>query len=189
MRTGDLKAERELWGIRKGTEGKSYLLMSSPDEYRFHLFCKKSEEWDIVWLPRKIRVELWEIYNKVEIGEQLLSKVNLKEYRKQWRHITTKVFGRNLTLHDMRKASITWLYVMGVPLEIATILNVGWKDLSTARDHYLDVRKLLRKSTKEAYQNNIPDWYKEGLGEFTGDETFDWNPEEGISFFKESGHR
>jgi hypothetical protein len=188
MRTGSRPDERELWGIKKGSEGKSYLLMSSPDEYRCHIFAKKSEEWDVIWLPRDVRVKMWDLYNRVDMGEPLLKGVNVSKFRKEWAKITEKVFGRPLSLHDIRKASITWLYVIGVPLEIATVLNVGWKDLSTARDHYLEIRKLLRASTKEKYSDNIPDWYKEGLGEFTGDTSFDFVIDS-ASPFMETGHR
>lgn len=56
---------------------------------------------------------------------------------------------------------------MGIPLEIATTLNVGWKDLSTARDHYLELRAFLKKSARHAYRVNISEWYKEGLDEYT----------------------
>ena len=56
---------------------------------------------------------------------------------------------------------------MNIPLEIATSINVGWKDLSTARDHYLDLRSFLKKSARLAYRENIPAWYKDGLEEYS----------------------
>lgn len=166
MRTGEPKDERELWGIKKGPEHKSYLIMSNPNEYRLHVYAKRGEEWDITWLPKKLRVQLWDLYNQMLNGELLMKDMEVNKYRREWRKITTKVFGRNLTLHDMRKASITWFYVMGIPLEIATVLNVGWKDLNTPRDHYLEIRKLLKLSTLEKYRENIPEWFKEGLQEY-----------------------
>lgn len=57
---------------------------------------------------------------------------------------------------------------MGVPLEVATMLNVGWKSLDTAQSHYIDIKRVLRKSFRVEYQKNIPDWFKEGLDDFTG---------------------
>ena len=57
---------------------------------------------------------------------------------------------------------------MGVPLEVAVNLNVGWKDTNTALSNYLDVKKVLRKSKRTAYRENIPEWFKEGLDDFTG---------------------
>ena len=74
-----------------------------------------------------------------------------------------------LVPHDLRKISITWLFVMGVPLELAVMINVGWKDLNTPKDHYLHMRGLLKKSERKAYRDNIPEWYKDGLEEYTED--------------------
>ena len=77
--------------------------------------------------------------------------------------------GVRMVPHDMRKISITWLFVMGVPLELAVMINVGWKDLNTAKDHYLHMRGLLKKSERKAYRDNIPEWYREGLDEYIED--------------------
>ena len=77
--------------------------------------------------------------------------------------------GVRMVPHDMRKISITWLFVMGVPLELAVMINVGWKDLNTAKDHYLHMRGLLKKSEQKAYRDNIPEWYREGLDEYIED--------------------
>ncbi|MHC4691081.1 MAG: hypothetical protein ACYS5F_15865 [Planctomycetota bacterium] len=39
---------------------------------------------------------------------------------KAWRQISLMHSGVELTFHDLRKVSITWLYAMDIPLEIAT---------------------------------------------------------------------
>jgi len=72
-----------------------------------------------------------------------------------------------LRLHDLRKTSITWLWILGVPLEIASELNVGWTTLNVVKRHYLDMRKHIKRSEREKYADNIPDWFKDGLSEYT----------------------
>ena len=167
MRTGTRKSEREFYGMCKGTDTKSYLTMVSPEEYQFHIFAKKSEEWDIIWMPQVVREGLFKRYEARKVGEQLAS-VPVKKWRDTWGDISEDILGRRLILHDTRKISITWLYVMGVPLEVATMLNVGWKSLDTAQAHYIDIKRVLRKSFRIEYQKNIPGWFKEGLDDFTG---------------------
>jgi len=167
MRTGSKKAEREFYGIFKGTETKSYLNMVTADEYQFHVFAKKSEEWDVIWMPEWVKTALFERYQKLDRGDQI-AHTSMKKLRDVWGDVTEEIIGRRLILHDLRKISLTWLYVMGVPLEVATQLNVGWKDLSTAHSHYIDIKRVLRKSYRAEYQKNIPDWFKEGLDDFTG---------------------
>jgi len=58
------------------------------------------------------------------------------------------------------------MYAMGVPLEIATEINVGWRDLNTAKRHYLGLRGLLGKQDRGAYVDLIPSWFKEGLEDY-----------------------
>ena len=77
-----------------------------------------------------------------------------------------KHVGKALKLHDIRKVALTWLWIMGISLEVATTLNVGWKDLNTARKHYLHLRGLLKNSSRETYRANIPSWFREGLEEY-----------------------
>ena len=166
MRTGNKKAEREFYGIRKGTEAKSYLHMTSVDEYQFHVFAKKGEEWDVLWMPESVREALWEKYERTKFGESI-ARTPVQKLRDTFGDVTEEILGRRFILHDLRKISLTWLYVMGVPLEVATQMNVGWKDLSTAFDHYIDVKKILRKSIRAEYRENIPEWFKEGLDDFT----------------------
>lgn len=161
---------RELWGIAVNDPDKnSYIIMNGPDEYRIHVLAKKTEEWNIIWLPREVRELLWEVYQERDPGDPLIN-LSIDKARKAWTRITKEEFGRGQTLHDMRKISLTWLYCMGVPLEVAANMNVGWKDLSTAYKHYLNLRgsQLIRKSKREEYKENIPEWFKDGLDDFIG---------------------
>lgn len=169
MRTGGKKKGTDIFGIRKGVNDRSYLLMSSPDEYRCHIWSKRSEEWDMNWIPRKTRVELWEKYVNTDDGDFIIP-IPKKAIREAWGDITEQEFGFRFILHDCRKISLTWFYVLGIPLEICTNINVGWLDLSTAFDHYLNIRRILKKSVKDEYGANIPDWFKDGLQEFTTDD-------------------
>ena len=165
FRTGVRKAGRGLMGIHIG-EGSSYLIMDGPDEYRFQVLEKMRETWDIIWLPEKLRLSLWELYKKRERGEPLFT-FRVEDFRKAVKEESLKHIGIEMVPHDLRKVSITWLYVMGVPLELAVMINVGWKDLNTPKDHYLHMRTLLKKSDRKAYSDNIPAWYKDGLDEYT----------------------
>jgi hypothetical protein len=174
VRTGNAKAEREYWGLKKGSDsGKSYIIMSDMEHFRIHYFCKLSEDWDIQWLPYEIRKRFWAKYNKLNHGDYWMKGISVEKFREKFRQITTKIFGRNLTLHDLRKVSITWFYVLGIRLEIATVLNVGWADLNTPRDHYLEIGRVLKSSFRQEYADNIPDWFKEGLQEFMTEEAYD----------------
>ena len=165
MRTGVRSKGRGLMGIHIG-EGSSFLIMDGPDEYRFQVLEKMRETWDIIWLPEKLKLRLWEIYKKRDRGEPLFS-FNVDRFRKAVKEESLKHIGVEFVPHDLRKVSITWLYVMGVPLELAVMINVGWKDLNTPKDHYLHMRGLLKKSDRKAYRDNIPAWYKDGLDEYT----------------------
>lgn len=169
-RTGNLKTEKGFFGLKKNT-GKSYLSMtgSGVNDFRCHQLEKMNEEWDITYLPEIVRKGLWEIYQKIQDGEQIF-QFNTSAYVKIWKINTKKIIGTELSLHDLRKISVTWFYVCGLPLEIATSLNVGWKDLNTPRDHYLHMRQLLKKSQKKVYKDNIPNWFKDELNEYLEDE-------------------
>jgi len=168
MRTGSAKGEREFYGIKKGSdESKTYLTMVSPEEYRFKVFAKRSEKWDIFWMPEIVRNLLWERYEKMNIGDNLAS-IPLAKFRTTWGDVTEEIVGRRLVLHDLRKISLTWLYVMGVPSEVAIKINVGWLDMNTALAHYLNVKKVLRKTFRAEYREQIPEWFKDGLDEYTG---------------------
>lgn len=160
-RTGTPKSGTGAYGIRIGSGHPSYLIMNSPDDFRCHVVEKFGEEWDITWIPRTLRLRLWEIYKTKNPGDFLFD-IKSKKTVKEWKSATEEHIGVEFDLHDCRKVSVTWLYVCGVPLEIATMLNVGWKDLNTPRDHYLHMRTLLKKSDREAYKAKIPTWFNDG---------------------------
>ena len=166
MRTGVRSDGRGLMGIRIGTEYPSYIFMNGPDEFRIHVLEKMREEYDITWIPRRVRERLWELYKQREKGDYLFS-FKVDKLRKMISEASEIYTGVRLVPHDLRKVSITWLFVMGVPLELAVMINVGWKDLNTPKDHYLHMRTLLKKSERKAYRDNIPAWYKDGLEEYT----------------------
>lgn len=163
MRTGS--GEKELMGLRVGGNGGSYLIMNDPDNWRMKILGKANEEWTITWIPSTVRRDLYELCTERGDGEHLFN-FDLTKVRRTWRKVTRKIVGKALSLHDMRKVSLTWLWAMGVPLEIATTMNVGWRDLNTARDFYLQYRRLLRREDRERYCQAIPDWFKEGLEEY-----------------------
>ena len=173
MRTGAWKSEgkpenRELFGLSVGDpESSSYLIMESPDEYQGHIYAKKGEEWEIIWLPKPVREALWAHYQTRPHGAPLFT-YSPKTVQTAWAEITKEEFERPLKLHDLRKVSITWLYAMGISLVVAANMNVGWIDLSTAYNHYLSIKPILRLSKRQAYREKIPEWFKEGLDDFIG---------------------
>ena len=168
MRTGSRPEGRGLMGIRVGTGHSSYIIMNGPDDFRIHVLEKMREEWDITWLPHRVRERLWELYQRREAGDPLFS-FSVDAFREMIAEQSQIFIGVKLVTHDMRKISITWLFVMGVPLELAVMINVGWRDMSTVQKHYLHMRNLLKKSDRLAYRENIPDWYKDGLDEYIED--------------------
>jgi len=165
MRTGNRKAQRAFFGLRVGTEGRSYAYIESPDVFQIHVLEKMGQEWDISWLPRKVRNEVYALSKTKNQGDPLWS-MSIRDFRKAWGDVTERIIGRRLDLHDLRKISLTWFYVCGLALEVATRLNVGWKDLSTADRHYMDIGAMLRHSVREEYVKNIPAWFKDGLEDY-----------------------
>ena len=167
MRTGVRSDERGLMGIRVGAGSQSYILMNGPDDVRIHVLEKMREEWDITWLPRRVRERLWSLYQQREIGDPLFS-FDVRVLRTMVKELAFKHMGiADFIPHDIRKVSITWLFVMGVPLELAIMINVGWKDMSTVQRHYIHMRNILKKSDRLAYRDKIPEWFKDGLTEYT----------------------
>lgn len=166
MRTGVRSQDRGLMGIKVGAGHPSYIIMNGPDEFRIHVVEKLGMGWDITWIPRRVRHRLWELYQTRENGDPLFS-FSVKTLRSLIGEVSEKHIGVKLIPHDLRKVSITWLFVMGVPLEIAVMINVGWKDLNTPKDHYLHMRGLLKKTDRLAYREKIGNWYKDGLDEYT----------------------
>ncbi len=173
IRTGDKKEKRGLAGLSADTKTKSFVMFRG-GTWRAQVFEKKGETWPITWLPADVLADLRKLYDAAQKRPDKMiftySKHERTQLLKSWRAISKKHTGAELTFHDLRKVSITWLYAMNIPLEIATTLNVGWRDLSTARDHYLDLRSFLKKSARVAYAANIPEWYKDGLEEYSREE-------------------
>jgi len=166
MRTGSRPDGRGLMGIRVGAGHSSYIIMNGPDDFRVHVLEKLREEWDISWIPRRVRERLWSLYQQREAGEVLFS-FSVRKFREMVKQMSLKHTGVELIPHDLRKVSVTWLYITGVPLELAVMINVGWKDMSTVQTHYLHMRHLLKKTERLAYRETIPEWYKDGLDEYT----------------------
>lgn len=167
MRTGDKNREKEFYGLRKGTNSRSYISMPSVEHYQAHIFAKKGEEWNIIWMPLWVKEHMKAHLDHVEEGETLWG-ISVSKFRSAVGRHTKRILGRKLILHDLRKISLTWFYTMGIPIEVATMLNVGWKDLNTAHDHYLDIKSVIRQSYRAEYRENIPAWFKEGLDDFIG---------------------
>lgn len=165
MRTGKRKSERGFFGIKVGSGAKSYALFDRPDVYQIHVLEKMGEEWDIGWLPRKVSDEVYRLAMTKKTGDPLWD-MNPKKLLAAWGDITERIIGRRFALHDLRKVSLTWFYVCGLPLEVATRLNVGWKDLSTADRHYVNIGAMLRHSVRKEYVRNIPAWFKDGLEDY-----------------------
>ncbi len=166
-RTGMRSEDRGLMGIKVGIGGPSYIVMDGLDNFRIHVLEKMREEWDITWLPKRVRERLWELYQTREMGEPLFS-FDVRLFRTMVKEAALKFTGiENFIPHDIRKVSITWLFVAGVPLELAVMINVGWKDMSTVQRHYLHMRNLLKKSDRLAYREKIPVWWMDGLEEYT----------------------
>ncbi len=170
IRTGDRLEYRGLSGLSADTKKPCYILFKG-STWRAQAFEKKGETWAITWVPTEVLADLRTLYDEAQTREKKFIFTYPKRQRAQllkaWRQISAKHTGVELTFHDLRKVAITWLYAMNIPLEIATSINVGWKDLSTARDHYLNLRAFLKKSSRREYRENIPEWYKDGLEEYT----------------------
>jgi len=165
MRTGKASEERELFGLKKD-EGNSYMTFENPDSFRGEVKAKRNLKWIIEWIPEPIRKDLYRFYQEKERGEQIFNSFNSRQLSKAFIKACEQVGLPPLKLHDLRKVSITWLWAMGIELSIATELNVGWKDLNTAKTHYLRNSEILKKKERRRYRENIPKWFKDGLEDY-----------------------
>lgn len=168
LRTGSGSEDRELWGIKRGANGATYLVMNGPDDYVFEARAKGGQRKPITWIPKTVRELLWEIFKQRKDGEPLF-KIDVNDYRKAFKEACVKHDLPPLNLHDLRKVSITWLYAIGIPLEIAIEINKAWKSIEVMRQHYLTNRDILKKDKRIAYRDNIPEWFKEGLDQYVDD--------------------
>lgn len=173
IRTGDRSENRGLIGMSADNSTPTYIFFRG-GTWRAQAFEKKGETWAITWIPKTVLDHVKTLYDAAQKTDSKFlfpwTETKKSDISKAWRVIAKKHTGADLTFHDLRKVSITWLYAMDIPLEIATTMNVGWKDLSTARDHYLDLRSFLKKSARLEYREAIPDWYKDGLDEYAREE-------------------
>lgn len=166
LRTGKATEGRELGGLTKGESVGSWLVMRGSEEFRGKIKAKGNETWVIQWIPRPVREQIFEVYQSLEDGEHFISEKEIRQLRAAWYKACEYAGLPPMRLHDSRKISITWLWVMGLPLEVATDMNVGWKDLNTAKAHYLTCRKLLKRTERARYRDKMPAWFKEGLDEY-----------------------
>lgn len=164
MRTGNRKAEREFLGLKKDT-GKSWLSFENEDRFKGKVLAKRNEEWGIDWIPSEVRKGLYAIYQQRAEGEPIFD-LNRSKLSREVKKACKALGLPALKLHDLRKVTITWFWAFGIDLSIATELNVGWKDLNTAKEHYLTIGDLIRRTDRQVYRDNIPEWFKDGLEEY-----------------------
>ena len=176
IRTGLYSDGRGLMALTADPKQASYIIFEG-DSQQSDILEKMGERWTLNWLPSRVFDELKTLYDAaLETEDKRLfpwSEYYKDKLSKSWKEIAEEHTGiEDLSFHDLRKVSITYLYAMEIPLEIATSINVGWKDLSTASDHYLQLRRsnLMKRSDRKEYRDNIPEWYKDGLDEFRRDE-------------------
>jgi hypothetical protein len=170
MRTGTPDAygvegdDRALLGMRKG-HGQSYLLMTETS-FRSETIEKRRAEIRISWLPKEVRDEMRAHLETIGEGE-LLFDFDVDKWRNAWGEATQKHVGVRMTPHDCRKVTITWFYAMDIPLERAVEINSGWADMNTPKRHYLDYGDLMTIDERVAYQKAIPEWFKDGLDQYS----------------------
>ncbi len=143
IRTGDRKAERELWGTRINA-GKTNLEFRAGKVEGWTVFAKRREIWHISYLPEKVRLGLVRHISKygIKSGEPLIQALTDHRALELLAQICKSLDIERLDLHAFRKAYLTGLCLSGIPLETAVELNVGWKDINTARKHYLQIKAL-----------------------------------------------
>ena len=164
LRTGKRGEERELMGLIVGEPNGSYIIIRD-GEVRSRISAKMRETWTLNRIPPSLLKELKVLYSMREPGEPLF-QFSIDKLRKVFKEGCVKAGLPPLTLHDLRKVGLTWLWVLGVDLVIAININVGWKDLNTAYKHYLMLYRLIRRDVRREYAKNIPLWFKEGIEEY-----------------------
>ena len=169
MRTGSRNLhgegdDRALMGMRKGS-GQSYLVITEAG-FRCGTIEKRRTEITISWIPVEVREPMFKLLESVENGAYIWD-FDVNDWRKAWGDATEKHVGARMTLHDCRKVTITWFYAMDIHLERAVDINSGWADMNTPKKHYLDYGKLMKLSERVAYQKAIPEWFKDGLDEYS----------------------
>lgn len=148
--------ELELWGTRLG-EGKTNLQIINCQFVDWIVRAKKNETWHIKYMPPKVMRLLLSHVAKYRIGqgEPLIQELKTVQALKALKCICRNLALPNLVLHDFRKVYLTGLCLSGIPLETAVDLNVGWKDLNTARNHYLAVKAMNADQQYEKFQRRF----------------------------------
>jgi integrase len=166
LRTGEFKEHRGWTGIMKSADYKSYLTFEDgPDQFSCSVFEKMGEQWRISWIPPSIRKVLYEVWKKTPYDEPIIAK-DPDKLRQAWYKVSEPILGFRLEFHDFRKVFATWLIVMEMDFTKAAKFNCGWEDLNTLDKNYNQIKGAMKKSDMEKYRENIPDWFKEELGEY-----------------------
>lgn len=138
IRTGDRRAERELWGTKCGKDSGKSFVYKFGDSIYWHVFAKKRELWDITLLPKELWNRIRTILEKRKEGEYLIS-TDKKYARIILKEACRKIGIPELTLHDLRHIYATWQVKSGQKLEYLADLNVGWRDVNTLKGIYLEI--------------------------------------------------
>jgi len=151
MRTGSRHQERELWGTKIGL-GQTNITILPEGKIVWNVLAKKAERWEINLIPDRLKEALTKLYKLRNHGDYLIK--NPPEF---YLSILKKVCAEldlnpPLQLHDMRKIFVTFLWLSGFPLEALDQINVGWKDLNTAKRHYLHIAKMMGETLTKQQQ-------------------------------------
>ncbi len=141
MRTGKRRFEQGLWGT-KIAEGKSHIEVVG-DDFTWTVYEKWSEIWDINFKTDLLKSTVVNFIRKYQLkkGDWLISMSD--ERANDLLHQACEVNNISpLNLHDMRKIYVSFLVRAKIRLEQAVRLNVGWKTIGTAYDHYLHFQTL-----------------------------------------------
>lgn len=142
IRTGNRKKETELWGTRINA-GKTALTYPFNHVMSWKVLAKRNERWNITHMPQRVKEMLRRHIERHSLGTRdYLIQMPATKANDMLQHLCEQLGISKLTLHDLRKTYITGLCLSGVPLEVAVDLNVGWKDLNTAKKYYLHIKAL-----------------------------------------------
>jgi len=139
-RTGDVKEEREIFGSRINA-GHSHLDIDSTGRLiSWEFFSKWREVWIVprAMMPAKLvsALESFVRSRDLKTGD-FLFRMKAARAREILKAACAKAGILELQLHDFRKMGLSACVHSGVPLEVAVDFGVGWKDINTARKHYL----------------------------------------------------
>ena len=158
IRTGDRGTRKGLWGTKYSDETekhKSWIRIIDNQIY-WNDYDKKDEVWKITskTIPPELDNLLKMRLSQLKKGDWLIS-ISSNRALKLLAEACEKVGLPKLTLHDLRKVYISFLVRSGIPLEVGVKLNVGWKDINTAYNHYL----MLGGGMLEKYKDQLNTFY------------------------------